>query len=113
MTIHANRELIQQLESRHIGVIANCYQYAARLFYRNIAAGPEVPLADYNNARFEAERARLWLGNEVQELVGITNELNDILKAQHGMDRARNQLAERLHSVNEVLAMYKFSRTLF
>ena len=102
MTNHANLEKIQQLESKHIGVLANCFQYAATLFYHHIAGLPD------------AERGRQWLGSEVDQLVTITNELSDFLKAHASeMQRARNQLAERMHSVHEVLAMYKLSITLF
>lgn len=103
MTSHAKLEKIQQLESKHIGVLANCYQYSARLFYHHIV-GP----------RQDAERARQWLGSEVNQLVVITNEFSDFLKAHASeMQRARNQLAERMHSVHEVLAMYNLSITLF
>ena len=102
MTNQAKLEKLQQLESKHIGVLANCYQYSATLFYHHIAGLPD------------AERARQWLGSEVDQLVAITNELSNFLRAHASeMQRARNQLAERMHSVHEVLAMYKFSITLF
>jgi hypothetical protein len=103
MTNHAKLEKMQQLESKHIGLLANCYQYSARLFYHHIAGH-----------RMDAERAREWLGGEFDQLVMITNELNDFLQIHaHEMQRARNQLIERMHSVHEVAAMYKMSITLF
>ena len=102
MTNQAKLEKLQQLESKHIGVLANCFQYAATLFYHHIAGLPD------------AERGRQWLGSEVDQLVTITNELSDFLKAHASeMQRARNHLAERMHSVHDVLAMYKLSITLF
>jgi hypothetical protein len=102
MTNQAKLEKLQRLESKHIGVLANCYQYSATLFYHHIACLPD------------ADRARQWLGSEVDQLVITTNELSDFLKAHASeMQRARNQLAERMHSVHEVLAMYKLSITLF
>ena len=89
MTNYAKLEKMQKLESRHIGGLANC-------------------------PRQDAERARQWLGSEVNQLVVITNEFSDFLKAHASeMQRARNQLAERMHSVHEVLAMYNLSITLF
>ena len=50
----------------------------------------------------------------MNQLAVITNEFSDFLKAHASeMQRARNQLAERMHSVQEVLAMYNLSITLF
>ncbi len=103
MTNYAKLEKMQKLESRHIGGLANCYQYSARVFFHHVAG-----------SRVDAERARQWLGNEVEQLVLTTNELSEFLKAHASeMQRARNQLAERMHSVHEVLAMYNLSLTLF
>lgn len=102
MTNHAARELLQTLESKHIGLIANCYQYSARIFYHHLSHG------------MEADRARQLLGSEVDQLVMITNELADLLQSHASeMQRARNQLAERMYSVHEVVAMYRLSLTLF
>jgi hypothetical protein len=105
MTNYAKLEKMQKLEARHIDGLANCYQYqySARVFYHHVAG-----------SRVDAERARQWLGNEVEQLVLTTNELSDFLKTHASdMQRARNQLAERMHSVHEVLAMYNLSITLF